>query len=121
MYADRNTASMDQAIRETYRRRELQERYNIENNIIPTGIHKAVKDISERVRTSVQNEIDVLSNSNMSKETMVKVIKGLESQMKKAAKSLEFEQAAMLRDEISELRKLMFSLGHTNEPVKIET
>ena len=120
MYADRNTASMDQAIRETYRRRELQERYNIENNIIPTGIHKAVKDISERVRTSVQNEIDVLSNSNMSKETMVKVIKGLESQMKKAAKSLEFEQAAMLRDEISELRKLMFSLGHTNEPVKIE-
>ena len=121
MYADRNTASMDQAVRETYRRRELQERYNIENNIIPTGIHKAVKDISERVRTSVQNEIDLLSNSNMSKETMVKVIKGLETQMKKAAKSLEFEQAAMLRDEISELRKLMFSLGHTNEPVKIET
>ena len=41
--------------------------------------------------------------------------------MKKAAKSLEFEQAAMLRDEISELRKLMLSLGQTNDPVKIET
>ena len=57
----------------------------------------------------------------MSKESMVKVIKGLETQMKKAAKSLEFEQAAMLRDEISELRKLMFSLGQTNDSVKIES
>ena len=122
MYADRNTDSMNQAIRETYRRRELQEKYNIDNNITPTGIHKAVKDISERVRTSVQNEIDVfVNNDNMSKESMVKVIKGLETQMKKAAKSLEFEQAAMLRDEISELRKLMFSLGQTNDSVKIET
>ena len=54
MYADRNTDSMNQAIRETYRRRELQEKYNSDNNITPTGIHKAVKDISERVRTSVQ-------------------------------------------------------------------
>ena len=122
MYADRNTDSMNQAIRETYRRRELQEKYNIDNNITPTGIHKAVKDISERVRTSVQNEIDVfVNNDNMSKESMVKVIKGLETQMKKAAKSLEFEQAAMLRDEISELRKLMFSLGQTNDSVKIES
>tara|TARA_B100001750_G_scaffold246155_2_gene267622 strand:+ start:2320 stop:4332 length:2013 start_codon:yes stop_codon:yes gene_type:complete len=122
MYADRNTDSMNQAIRETYRRRELQEKYNIDNNITPTGIHKAVKDISERVRTSVQNEIDVfVNNDNMSKESMVKVIKGLETQMKKAAKSLEFEQAAMLRDEISELRKLMFSLGQANDSVKIET
>ena len=122
MYADRNTDSMNQAIRETYRRRELQEKYNIENNITPTGIHKAVKDISERVRTSVQNEIDLfINNDNMSKESMIKVIKGLETQMKKAAKSLEFEQAAMLRDEISELRKLMLSLGQTNDSVKIET
>jgi excinuclease ABC subunit B len=121
MYADRNTDSMNQAIRETYRRRELQEKYNSDNNITPTGIHKAVKDISERVRTSVQNEIDVfINNDNMSKESMVKVIKGLETQMKKAAKSLEFEQAAMLRDEISELRMLMFSLGQTNDSVKIE-
>ena len=122
MYADRNTDSMNQAIRETYRRRELQEKYNIDNNITPTGIHKAVKDISERVRTSVQNEIDVfVNNDNMSKESMVKVSKGVETQMKKAAKSLEFEQAAMLRDEISELRKLMFSLGQANDSVKIET
>ena len=122
MYADRNTDSMNQAIRETYRRRELQEKYNIDNNITPTGIHKAVKDISERVRTSIQNEIEVFANNdNMSKEAMLKVIKGLEIQMKKAAKSLEFEQAAMLRDEISELRKLMFSLGQTNYSVKIET
>ncbi|MQF98987.1 MAG: excinuclease ABC subunit UvrB [SAR202 cluster bacterium] len=122
MYADRNTDSMNQAIRETYRRRELQEKYNIDNNITPTGIHKAVKDISERVRTSIQNEIEVFANNdNMSKEAMLKVIKGLEIQMKKAAKSLEFEQAAMLRDEVSELRKLMFSLGQTNYSVKIET
>jgi excinuclease ABC subunit B len=118
MYADRITDSMDKAINETYRRRELQAKHNTANNIIPIGIHKAVRDIAEGVRSSVQSEIDIFSNSNMSKETMMKVIKKLEAQMKLAARSLEFEQAAMLRDEISELRQLMFSLGHIDNPIK---
>mgnify|MGYP006164190585 CR=1 FL=1 len=118
MYADRITDSMDKAINETYRRRELQAKHNTANNIIPIGIHKAVRDIAEGVRSSVQSEIDIFSNGNMSKETMMKVIKKLEAQMKLAARSLEFEQAAMLRDEISELRQLMFSLGHIDNPIK---
>jgi excinuclease ABC subunit B len=109
MYADNNTDSMKKAIRDTYRRREIQEAYNREHNIIPEGIHKAVRDITERVKSVSEKHPAYEFDRDMPKDDLLRVIKDLESQMKLVSKSLEFEKAALLRDEIMELRKVMAS------------
>ena len=101
------TASMNSAIDETYRRRDIQRAYNVDHGITPQGIQKAVKDISERIKVSVKVGIDDVANGDFTKEGLLRLVKELESQMKKSAKSLEFEKAAMLRDEIVELRKIL--------------
>jgi len=104
MYADTITQSMQKAIEETSRRRQVQEAYNKEHGITPQGIRKAIKDITERVQAVAETRVPY-TVTPISKEEMAQLIKQLESQMKAAAKNLEFEKAAMIRDRIIELRK----------------
>jgi excinuclease ABC subunit B len=104
MYADAVTQSMQRAMEETARRRRIQEAYNKEHGITPQGITKAVKDITERVQAVAETRTPY-AVTPMSKEEMAHLIKQLQSQMKAAAKNLEFEKAAMIRDRITELRK----------------
>jgi excinuclease ABC subunit B len=104
MYADTITQSMQKAIEETSRRRQIQEAYNKEHGITPQGIKKAIKDITERVQAVAETRVPYRVTP-ISKEEISQLIKQLESQMKAAAKNLEFEKAAMIRDRIIELRK----------------
>jgi len=104
MYADAVTKSMQRAIEETGRRRRIQEAYNREHGITPQGIKKAIKDITERVQAVAETRVPYMATP-VSKEEMLRLIKELETQMKAAAKNLEFEKAAMIRDRIIELRK----------------
>ncbi|GAI30569.1 unnamed protein product, partial [marine sediment metagenome] len=104
MYADTITNSMTRAIEETQRRRQVQEAYNKEHGITPQGIKKAIKDITERVRAVAETKIPYVA-APTSKEDIARLIKELESQMKIAARNLEFEKAALLRDHIIELKK----------------
>ena len=108
MYADRVTDSMKRAIDETERRREIQRIYNRENGITPKSIRKTVHDITERVRAVAESSEGYgVDSSDMPKDDILRLIKDMESQMKTAAKSLEFEKAALLRDQITDLRKAM--------------
>ncbi|MGB8707958.1 MAG: excinuclease ABC subunit UvrB [Dehalococcoidia bacterium] len=104
MYADTVTGAMHEAMEETQRRRRIQEAYNQEHGITPQGIKKAIKDITERVKVVAEARA-AYSPTPISKEEVVRLIKDLEAQMRKAAKNLEFEKAALLRDRIIELRK----------------
>ena len=99
MYADSVTPSMEKALTETYRRREKQMKYNEEHNITPTTINKGVREILE---ISTHKEKNLKHLKPQEKE---KLIKELTAEMKAAAKLLEFEHAAYLRDRINELRK----------------
>ncbi len=105
MYADTMTGSMKAAIDETYRRRSIQEAYNREHNITPQSIRKAIKDITDRVKQVAEARVTYTGTTPMSKDQMVRLIKELQAQMKNAAKNLEFEKAAILRDKIVELRQ----------------
>jgi excinuclease ABC subunit B len=109
MYADRETDSMLKTIDETYRRRAIQSAFNEANHITPEGIRKAVRDITERVRTVAEPKATYETRRDLSKDNLARAIKELESQMKRASKQLEFEKAGMLRDEMVELRKLLVS------------
>ena len=110
MYADTITPSIKRAREETYRRREIQHAHNQEHNIVPQGIRKAVKDITERVRMVAEARAPyVTQRKAMSRDDMFRVVKDMESQMKAAARALEFEKAAMFRDEIYELRRFVGS------------
>jgi len=109
MYADAMTESMRQAIDETYRRRRIQIAYNKERGITPQGIRKAIRDITDRVKKVAEERAPYAVKGAIPKEEMPRVIADLESQMKAAAKQLEFERAALLRDEIVELRKQLVS------------
>jgi len=105
MYADTVTNSMTAAIKETQRRRQIQEAYNREHGITPQGIKKAIRDITQRVQAVAEARPAYVAAAPASKEDVARLIKELESQMKTAARSLEFEKAALLRDRIIELRK----------------
>ena len=109
MYADKMTDSMKRCIEETYRRRQIQELHNQQNNITPQGIVKAVHDITERVKGETENRKSKSKVFNLSKDELARYAKKLESEMKTAAKSLEFEKAAMLRDEMVDLKRLIAS------------
>ena len=100
MYADSVTPSMERAIFETERRRAIQEKYNIENGITPKTIKKDVYEILE-----IGKKVKDKSISKMSRAEREAEIKRLTNEMKQAAKILEFEYAATLRDKISKLRK----------------
>lgn len=107
MYADLITASMRNALEETERRREIQAEYNRCNNITPQGIRKTVHDITERVRTVAEARSPYASPGDLPREDILRLIKELETQMKHAAKALEFEKAALLRDQVLDLRKVL--------------
>tara|TARA_A100001037_G_scaffold306835_1_gene356713 strand:- start:17107 stop:19089 length:1983 start_codon:yes stop_codon:yes gene_type:complete len=107
MYAEKVTNSMKKAIDETNRRRVIQESYNSEYGITPQGIRKTIHDITERVRETVQKDEFINSQGNLPKDELVKLISDLQLQMKDAAKKLEFEKAALLRDQIVDLRKVL--------------
>ena len=108
MYADRVTDSMRNAIDETYRRRDLQEEYNTDHGVVPQGIQKAVHDITERVRQVAESRAPyAVDAGEMALEDVATTVRELEKQMKQAARNLEFEKAAALRDEMVDLRRLM--------------
>jgi excinuclease ABC subunit B len=104
MYADTATRSMRAAMDETQRRRRIQEEYNREHGITPQGIRKAIKDITERVHAVAETRTPYTATP-IDKEDFARLIKDLETQMKAAARNLEFERAALLRDRIIELRR----------------
>ncbi|MDY6908226.1 MAG: excinuclease ABC subunit UvrB [Chloroflexota bacterium] len=106
MYADSITGSMNTAMNEIYRRRSAQKVYNEKHDITPQGIRKAIKDITDRVR-AVSEARTPYSAAPMPRAEMLRLIKDLESQMKAAARDLEFEKAALLRDRIIDLRREM--------------
>ena len=107
MYADVMTDSMRRAIDETERRRKIQEKYNSDNGITPRGIRKTVHDITERVKAIAETKAPYVTEDDLPKDDLLRLIKDFESQMKSAAKNLEFEKAAMLRDQIVGLRKVV--------------
>jgi len=106
MYADTVTGSMQAALDEVYRRRKIQTAYNEAHGITPQGIKKAIKDISDRI-VAVAEARAPYQVSKLPKDEQLRLIKDLESQMKQAAKNLEFEKAALLRDRIIEIRRNM--------------
>jgi excinuclease ABC subunit B len=114
MYADVMTRSMKAAIDETYRRRATQMAHNEAHGIVPRGIIKEIKDITERVKAVAEEHAGYSAGgggkpgviSEIPRDELVRMIKELESQMKSAARDLEFEKAALLRDQIVELRRI---------------
>ena len=105
MYADVLTRSMRQALDETERRRAKQQAYNEQHGITPQGIQKAIKDITDGLRQVAEETAPYTTAAELPKEEIARLIKELESQMKKAARELEYERAALLRDQIVELRR----------------
>lgn len=103
MYADNVTESMHKAIDETMRRREIQKQYNTEHNIIP---HSVKKEISAGLRAIIpeKEEVARLDLKRIPKEELPSLVKELQSQMQLAAANLDFEKAAMLRDQITEIQ-----------------
>jgi excinuclease ABC subunit B len=107
MYADRITDSMRTAIDETDRRRRIQQDFNIEHNITPTSIQKAVRQVIEATKTvpALPRELSREKVEAMGAAERKQLIDKLEKEMKQAARELDFERAAELRDIIFELRK----------------
>jgi excinuclease ABC subunit B len=105
MYADRITDSMQRAIDETERRREVQTQHNEEHGIVPATVVKEVRDLTDRVRVQTAPEREPgLALTQLPQDELARLIRELEKQMKTAAQNLEFEKAALLRDQIFELR-----------------
>lgn len=105
MYTDHITESMEKAISETNRRREIQHEYNIEHNIVP---HSVKKEIGAGLRAIIpeKEEVARLDLKRVPKEELPSLIKELQSQMQLAAANLDFEKAAMLRDQITEIQEV---------------
>ncbi len=111
MYADNMTDSMRLAIEETNRRRELQKAYNEEHGITPRTIQKAVRDLIRISREVAQEELQFEKDpESMSEKELEKLIGDVQKKMKKAAADLNFEAAAMLRDQMVELKKQLQDL-----------
>ncbi len=110
LYANTMTDSMRRAIDETNRRRAVQAAYNEEHGIEPHAIVKQVRDLTDRVRTMLTEEQkaeiagDGVPLTSLPRDEMARMIKELEKEMKAAAQALEFEKAAVLRDQVMELR-----------------
>ncbi len=108
MYGDKITDSMDKAIRETNRRRAIQEAYNEKHGITPQTIQKKVRDVIEATKVAEQKAdyLGSFKEEKMSKKDRASLIERLEQEMKEAAKNLQFERAAELRDAVMELKAL---------------
>jgi excinuclease ABC subunit B len=122
LYADRMTDSMKAAIDETNRRRSIQDEHNRAHGITPTSIVKQVRDLTDRVKASVTDEHVAAAGAGaalaaLPKDELHKMIKEIEEEMRRAAKSLEFEKAAMLRDQMIELKQIMAERDPVGEPL----
>ncbi len=116
LYADKMTDAMKYAIDETNRRRAIQEAYNVEHGIEPRSIVKSIRDLTDRVRVLAEEKGEYVSENGdkapaldpimLPRDELAKLIKSIEKEMKEAAKDLEFERAAQLRDQLIELRQL---------------
>ena len=104
MYADRITRSMQSAIEETKRRREIQSLYNKENNITPTTIKKSIRDAIEATKVADEEVIYGVKETDDIDEIKANIAK-LQSEMMEAAQNLQFERAAELRDKVKELEE----------------
>ena len=127
LYADRVTDSMQRAIEETHRRRTTQHEYNLKHQITPVGITKEIRDIASDVANQVRDEFELRAVAedspayqaglganvpeDLTPDQIARMISELESRMKQAARDLEFEKAAALRDQIVELRRDQAALG----------
>jgi excinuclease ABC subunit B len=117
LYADKMTDAMRAAIDETNRRREIQARYNLENNIEPQSIVKSIRDLTQRLHVAVAEEKAAYdaggdaggrpapSLAALPRGERIRMINDLEKEMHRAAEDLRFEEAAILRDQIVELRR----------------
>ncbi len=111
MYADQMTDSMRTAIEETNRRRAIQQKYNEEHNITPQTIQKAVRDLISISKVIDKKELKFEKDpESMNRQELEKLIKEVEKKMKKAAADLNFEEAAGLRDQMAELKKLLHDM-----------
>ncbi|MEZ4830980.1 MAG: helicase-related protein [Caldilineaceae bacterium] len=116
LYADKMTDAMRAAIEETNRRRGIQESYNREHGIEPRSIVKGIRDLTDRVRVLAEDKAEYVTENGdkaptldpimLPRDELAKLIKNIEKEMKEAAKDLEFERAAALRDQLIELRQL---------------
>jgi excinuclease ABC subunit B len=104
LYADCVTKSMQAAMDETSRRRAIQEAYNRENDITPQSVSKAIRDIAHEVQKIAEPLREYGDRPATARELNV-LLKQLERDMKQAARGLEFERAALIRDRIMELRR----------------
>ncbi len=104
MYADVMTDSMRTAISETERRRAIQERHNEEHGITPQGIQKTIRDIADTFRVA-EEASGYTTAADLPKEDLARLVRELETQMKNAARDLDFERAALLRDQVIDLRR----------------
>ena len=116
LYADLMTGSMERALSETNRRREIQQKYNEEHGITPRSIQKKVHDVIRATLSADEKEEErtasrVKDPESMTRKELDKAIKTLEKEMKRAAADLRFEEAAQYRDEIVELRKALIELS----------
>ena len=111
MYADRLTGSMQRAINETNRRRQIQLQYNSDHNITPTALNKEIKVQLERHQPEEENqEKNHAPYEDIPQEELIKKIEDLQLQMQSFAESMQFEKAAKLRDEIKDLRMVLATL-----------
>ncbi|MEZ4658723.1 MAG: excinuclease ABC subunit UvrB [Caldilineaceae bacterium] len=120
LYADKMTDAMEKAIGETNRRREIQEKHNQEHGITPQGIVKSIRDLTDRVKILAESkeiyevekeeEALVMDPTMLPPDELAKLIKQVEREMKEAAKALEFERAAQLRDQLVKLRQAELGL-----------
>lgn len=107
MYADTITESMRRAIDETERRRRKQIAHNEAHGIVPRSIVKAVKDLTDRVRAVAEERVEYRISRQIPREEIKRLISELEKQMKEAAAELEFEKAAMIRDQIFDMKRAL--------------
>jgi excinuclease ABC subunit B len=116
MYADHITDSMQVAISETNRRRNIQLQYNEEHGIVPVSIHKAIRDLTDQLSAEARQKAAAVGeergdyrakHDRASRGELQRLVGEMERQMKEAAKALEFEKAAALRDEMYELRAIL--------------
>ena len=110
LYADRITGSMQEAIDEVNRRREVQEKYNLENNINPKSIVREIAESIVDYEIEKENEANKAIKQYKSEKDVEKEIKKLDKRIKKMAEELNFEEAMKLRDKMNELKKLLIEL-----------
>ena len=106
MYADRRTGSMERAISETLRRRKIQQAYNQKHDITPAGIIKAIREsrLAGKSASSADEQKPIIDLKSIPKDELPRILRDLENQMALAAANLEFERAANIRDQITQLK-----------------